>query len=569
MLFYQKTLIVLLIPLMAAALSGCGEKVGTSLPSTVAEVSETCIRCHESALSSVTKNPITEEWKLSFHNLNNWAGCADCHEPDAGHPTSCHQCHGGTPSEASMSSAVHNPDKSGKCGKCHTAKAGFGFSTFNGVTRNVLTSHFSDTSSSYVSSQNVRACRNCHNPHDTSSRITTLRAWARSGHGRTDAPAWNAYDFKSRAGDCNRCHTTTGFIKYISTGDSTQWGSASDTTKEMLGCNGCHIDYSYALRPANQVTAKYTGGEVTYPDIGTSNLCLNCHVGRASGNTIKNVQRNYTSAAFVNSHYLTAGGIVFGEIGYEYENRDYSDPAGPEEIYRHRYIGTSDSRGNSAAASHSGPCVGCHLANKAQPGEKHTFKPYILTGTSLSPTCETSGCHGATATLPTPRDKAWLQNVLQPRYQAALSSLKYFLATNQYRKLYFNSSNPYFFRDSDDDGVLSVSEVVSSNAQKKWHSVGGPVAGQDISGMNNLGAAFNYNLLIHDRGGVAHNRFYTRRLIYDAIDWLDDNVLNYTVGTTLNGLSGAGDTAFKAEAITYLISAGTNNINIGTSAERY
>lgn len=566
MFSYKKTLKVLLVPFIAMALSGCGEKAGTASSSTAAEESETCLGCHESERSSVTAKLIAEEWKLSSHNLNNLAGCADCHEPDAGHPTSCNLCHGGTPSGTSVSSAVHNPDESRKCAKCHSAKAGFGFSTFNGVTRNNLTSHYNNTSSLYVSSKNVGKCRTCHNPHDTSSNMPTLRAWARSGHGRTDAPAWNAYDFKSRTGDCNRCHTTTGFIKYISTGDSTKWGSASDNTKEMLGCNACHMDYSYALRSANQVTAHYTGGEVTYPDIGTSDLCLNCHVGRESGTMIKNVQRNYTSAAFVNSHYLTAGGIVFGEIGFEYEGRDYSDPAGPEEIYRHRYIGTSDSRGNSAAASHSGPCVGCHLANKTQLGEKHTLKPYVLTGTSLSPTCETSGCHGASATLPTPRDKAWLQNVQQPRYQAALASLKYFLATNQYRKLYFNSSNPYFFRDTDGDGSLSSTET---DAQKKWHSVGGPVTDPEISGMNNLGAAFNYNLLIHDRGGVAHNSFYTRRLIYDAIDWLDDNVMNYTAGTTLNALSGTGNTVFKAEAITYLINAGTNNVNIGTSAERY
>ena len=89
-----------------------------------------------------------------------------------------------------------------------------------------------------------------------------------------------------------------------------------------------------------------------------------------------------------------------------------------------------------------------------------------------------------------------------------------------------------------------------------------------LTGKNNMGAAFNYNLLIHDRGGVAHNRYYTRRLIYDAIDWLDDNEMNYSVGTTLNLLSGTGDTAFKSEAITYLIN-GENNVNINTSAERF
>jgi hypothetical protein len=521
-------------------------------------------------VSSVTGKPVTDEWKLSAHNRNNKAGCADCHDPEPGHPTGCNLCHGGMPSESQKHVSI-NPDEDKKCDKCHSAATGFFPS---GAKR----AHYGNTdpaasfnnyTASYVSARNVGKCRNCHNPHDTSSKIDTLRAWARSGHGSTTAPPWNYYDFKSRVGECNRCHTTTGFIKYITTGDSTAWGSASDKTKEVLGCIACHINYSYALRPAHQVTSNYTGGEVTYPNIGTSNLCLNCHVGRESGNTIKNIQRNYTSASFVNSHYLTAGGIVFGEIGYEYENRDYSDPVGPDKIYRHRYIGTSDARGNSAVASNSGPCVGCHLANKIQPGEKHTFKPYVLTGTSLSPTCETSGCHGVTATRQTPLDKAWLQNIQQPRYQAALLALKYFLASNSYRKLFFASINPYFFSDSNGDGVLTLTEAVSSNPQKKWHSVGGPVTDPIVTGKNNMGAAFNYNLLIHDKGGVAHNRFYTSRLIYDAIDWLDDNLMNYSVGTTLSALPGNGATVFKADAVTYLINAGTNSANIGTSAERF
>lgn len=576
MFSYQKTLIVFLVLSMAAALSGCGEKTVTASSSTRAEASESCLGCHESARSKVTTKLIGEEWQLSSHNLKNGAGCADCHEPDPGHPASCNLCHGGRPSGSSMGSAVHNPDESGKCAKCHTARAGFGLSTHNGKTRNTLTSHFSNTSSSYVSSRNVGKCRTCHNPHDTSSNMPTLRAWARSGHGATAAPPWNYYDFKNvlygnPAYDCNRCHTTTGFIKYITTGDATPWGSTSDKTKEMLGCNACHIDYSFALRPANPAHGKYTGGEVTYPDVGTSNLCLNCHVGRESGNTIKNIQRNYTSAGFVNSHYLTAGGIIFGEIGYEYAGRDYADPAG----YKHRYIGTSDSRGNSVVAGNSGPCVGCHLANKTQPGEKHTFKPYIIVAgaskeaaTPLSPTCV--GCHTSNP------DRTFLEVTWKPRYQATLLSLKYFLETNQYRKLYFNASNPYFFLDSNGDGVLSASEAVGSNVQKKWHSVGGPEVDLVVTGKNNMGAAFNYNLLIHDRGGVAHNRYYTRRLIYDAIDWLDDNIMNYSVGTTLNLLPGTGNTGFKDEAMAYLIKTtkdpvtGNTTYNIGLNeSERY
>ena len=80
-----------------------------------------------------------------------------------------------------------------------------------------------------------------------------------------------------------------------------------------------------------------------------------------------------------------------------------------------------------------------------------------------------------------------------------------------------------------------------------------------------MGAAFNYNLLVHDPGAVAHNRFYARRVIYDSIDWMDDNVLNFSVGATLNALDPAV-APYKAEAITFLIKGGAPT---GAATERF
>lgn len=530
-----------LVPVFIAVLSlvslpGCGEKSVTApVATSKLEESRICFGCH-GGLSKVTAETYTGEWQRSAHNTRNGAGCKDCHEPHINHPDAgnCNLCHGG--SAVSGPSAIKNPDNAVKCSKCHTSRGGFGASTLDGVQIDTQSAHFNNLTgakfpASFVTSTTAGACRTCHNPHDTTTAMATLRAWSRSGHGDTTAAPWTYYDFKSRTGDCNRCHTTTGFLKYIAdNNDSAAWGSASDKTKEVLMCSACHLDYSYKLRSTGAVTAPYAGDAFTYPNMGVSNLCLNCHAGRASGNSVKNIQRNYTSASFVNSHYLTAGGTVFGEIGYEFADRNYSNPA----FYAHRYLGTADSRGNSAVASGSGPCVACHLANKTGPGEKHTFKPYVVGGTELSPTCKTVGCHGPREGQPAARDQLWLRGTWQAQYQDALAALNYLLANNSYRKLVFISSSPYF-------------------TDKKWYSLNGPVTDVSASGMNNMGAAFNYNLLIHDRGGVAHNRYYTRRLIYDSIDWLDDNLMNNSAGATLNALPGTGTTVFKADAITYLI----------------
>ena len=83
-----------------------------------------------------------------------------------------------------------------------------------------------------------------------------------------------------------------------------------------------------------------------------------------------------------------------------------------------------------------------------------------------------------------------------------------------------------------------------------------------------MGACFNINLLIRDPGEFAHARTYSRRLIYDTIDFLDDKTINLSVSATALATSpsvyGKGESAFTdgtlttlapgtTEAMTYLI----------------
>jgi hypothetical protein len=82
------------------------------------------------------------------------------------------------------------------------------------------------------------------------------------------------------------------------------------------------------------------------------------------------------------------------------------------------------------------------------------------------------------------------------------------------------------------------------------------------TGRHNMGAAFNMNLLEHDPGAYVHNRMYAKRLLYDAIDWADDNSMNFSVGATLSGLDAGA--VFKAGAMKYLLPYGV----LGIPAER-
>jgi hypothetical protein len=187
----------------------------------------------------------------------------------------------------------------------------------------------------------------------------------------------------------------------------------------------------------------------------------------------------------------------------------------------------------------------------------HLFRPEFVPGGFCS------GCHTGFA----PNNTAEV-DAFKAGYDTALLALKVMLQENAFRKIFWGSSNPYFFNDTNNDGKLDVTETGRTNAQVKWHSVASPVVDLNQSGQRNLGAAFNYNLFAHDPGGFAHNVNYVKQVIFDSIDWLDDNVLplNGTVAAAINALTYANEinpatgvvftageiVAQKAAAIAYL-----------------
>jgi hypothetical protein len=523
-----------------------------------------------------------------------------------------------------------------------------------------------------------KACSNCHNPH---RNATINREWAQSAHAdrqgakedpSSSAPlgngffssAWAHYNWScdgtstaacggttASPGDrrqCQRCHTTTGFIAYanaISAGDADRvtairTGLVSLVTytagfkPEMLKCNGCHADNRGTLRNPGPVTANYdfvSGGVTygqsshTYPDIKGSNVCMACHTGRENGDTIKNLVvsgttiTSFGNLSFINSHYLTAGGTIFRVTGYTFTGRDYANV----DFYKHDKIGSPDAPDTGS----NGPCIGCHMSRPNGNGN-HIFLPVsrVKSGETVTITGIASEvcfqCHG-------PNDVLMLDLVREQRelFNEALEAQKDQLEKRGY---FFADANPYFYTLRSNAGLVSVTtgstivtlqgaafpaEIVGAastpvkdrfrvdsdglyyavksrdsetqitlqspfagqtvanaaytiigDAVKNWLTAPDTDATGAISGKNNMGAAFNFNLFKHDPGAYAHNRYYVKRLLYDSIDWLDDNQLNFSVGTTLTAVCGvAQPPAFCDKAKTYLLPNGVIN---GVAAER-
>jgi hypothetical protein len=579
--------IFFVLSIQAAVLSGCGDnKIEIGAVSAL-DASESCIGCHGNSTSQVTGEAVVDEWQLSAHNTKSGASCRDCHEPEPGHPNSCGSCHGGAPAASSARHDVTlNPDTDQKCAKCHTVST-LSAPHFGNMTASTTNTRYR---ASYVSSQNMGNCRKCHNPHDPSSQSAVTKEWAKSGHGDTIAPPWANSDFKTRgtagavpadsvATACVRCHTTTGYINYVSSGftDIHAWGDAGDKTKEVLACNACHDDgngnaYSWKKRrTVGRVTAysnyssPITGKRLVsfpFPDVGTSNICVACHTGNQSGRTIKGIApfANFSTLGFINSHYLPAAATLFKGGGFEF----YSSTGKYENVatFTHGKTGVD----NYSNTGNNGPCAGCHMSHPA-PADKHTLLPVKKDADGkiieiATPIC--GNCHAGNDAL-TP-GKMEEEN---HGFLAALAALAEKLKT---RGFAYQGKHPYF---SNTNWQTSK----SGGTKGGFGSAPEVRSGGLPAGALTLGAAFNFNLLRNEPGAYAHNRYYTRRLIHDSIDWINDGVLgNDDVEAAINALpddaalkfnSGGSTIVFDAttrsRAIAYLLGTTSNPTGAGGS----
>jgi hypothetical protein len=387
-----------------------------------------------------------------------------------------------------------------------------------------------NTSTNHVSgagNANVGTCLDCHDPHNPAP--VRNREWARSAHGgfigevgvvtEQDAAAWVHYDFKTPYfmgwdPDCQRCHTATGFRNLANNpalyNSVNNVFTAHGKQRELLYCWACHIDNRGGLRdpgifnglapysePADRINA--------VPDVKGSNICMACHIGRLSGEAVKALVGNFpisgTDFGSYNSHYLAAGGILYRTVGYEYAGKDYT-----VSYFKHNHIGV-DVPGTGA----NGPCVGCHMQAESV---GHTLSPVkedatgrIVEIPANAEIC--SNCHMVTST----GDHRLTLDIINGEKRGFLDALDALQEAFEAKNIYYSpdlADYPYFY-----DGP-----VINNTPHSDWQTEG------------TLGAAFNLNLLRHEPGAYVHNRQYTKMLVYDCLDFMQNGGLTNSVDLT-------------------------------------
>ena len=400
-----------------------------------------------------------------------------------------------------------------------------------------------------------------------------LSPWA---HYNWDDSTGTAADRKA----CQQCHTATGnanFMKAQTAGTAYDpvnnnfshlegWAvTKTSGQNELLYCWGCHstVETGALHAPATKgiTTVSWADGSflangtaarvpinVTLPNLGKSNACMGCHTGRGNIETLmgKGFTPDPAAVLFITdattfstpkptatataTHYMNAGATIFNaitQVGYEFPALDYANPA-----FRHD----------------STNCVACHMksANSHSLGVVAKAATGEITAITTQATCD--GCHSV------PVMNATLLQSASAGYEQALEAFDDALTAKGY---VWTPNHPYFMFDFNGDKVLDTADYrytfTDPTTKVVSYHVTPPVGATEAGGwkdvvnddiidskdsvlvsplwpvQGDLGAAHNYNYLHHEAGAYAHNSKYARRLIFDSIDWLDNNFMDGTI----------------------------------------
>lgn len=544
-----------LFTLQMAIFAGCGSDSTTNVPVTTLAASQTCISCHSGAnssapsTSSVTGRLFIADWMMSAHNTasaanksGSGAGCPDCHGPAHNHPNDyCGQCHGGA---AGPTLTWQNPDTAGQCWNCHRTglpkKSPAHFYNITGA---------GNHPAMYVTPGRQNACSCCHDPHFTAP-TQQMSDWAGSAHGTVTAAAWATEDFKKVLSggsyQCVRCHTATGFKNFLAGSwanafPTTTWATAADGNgREVLTCDACHASYDFnnSVRRTPAFTAPYNNGlsPAAFPDVGASNLCIACHSGRESGNSV-NAISDFTNVSLPSPHHLPAAGLMYMTTGFTgftsasavigtttygltLTPDNVSTPAGIANgvTSNHRMLGFLDE---------NGPCVTCHMNATGQP-DRITSHTWQIDGNAFDQLC--THCHHTENTVPLTRDN-FKDVFVKPQSDAFQTSLTLLENTLLAKWNIQFKDGSFYDLTKDPTGKTTVKDWTRRQAGANAPAgVALPLTTAQAKKL--MGACFNITLLYNDPAAFAHAQSFSRRLVYDSIDFLDDGRLNLSVGAT-------------------------------------
>ena len=316
-----------------------------------------------------------------------------------------------------------------------------------------------------------------------------------AGHFAGSEEAFRHWDADGAVpGSCAKCHTSTGLPMFLAEGVT-----ISQPPSNGLQCATCHNDLQeYTLHEVASV--KFPSGAVIDSGSPESNLCLNCHQGRESTVSVNRMigdtpdDEQAEGLRFLNVHYFAAGATRYGteaQGAYEYAGKEYVG------FFDHNRNANqcNDCHGTHSLEVDYTLCADCHDDIDIESAEDLANIRYYFDDWDGDGDTE-EGIKGEVDTL---------IELLYAELQA------YSVEQTGTGIIYDAHAYPYFFADTNGDGVADPDETVGENGFNAWTP-------------RLLRGAYNFQYASKDPGAYVHNGAYVIQALQDSIEDLGGDV---------------------------------------------
>lgn len=336
--------------------------------------------------------------------------------------------------------------------------------------------------------------------------VPFFEEWKNGPHNDQTAEAFHHWDGDGEVeADCAKCHSTPGFRDFLGA-DGTAAGVVDGPAEigTTIECLACHNAAAAAL-----TTVTFPSG-VTVPNLiadkplGKEAICMQCHQGRSYKGAVDDAiaaagpateDSVMPDVGFINVHYFPAGATRYGgtvEGGYLYDGKEY------DVLFKHvpGLEACQDCHNPHTLEIKLDVCAGCHDVTVLD-----DLKDIRMIS---SATRDYDGDGNLVEGLYFEIDG--LRTMLLQAIQAYASEVAGAAIA------YDSASYPYFFNDTNSNGVVDASEASFGNRYTSFTA-------------RLLKATYNYQYSVKDPGGFAHNGKFIIQLLHDSIEDLNTQIM--------------------------------------------